>query len=49
MKLIPITMAVEPPEKVIDDAMKEAEHGDGEVRDHILDRMEIEWATHGDP
>mgnify|MGYP006914328314 FL=1 len=38
-------MAVEPPEEVITDAMEEAEHGDGEVRDHVLDRMEITWDT----
>ena len=42
-------MAVEPPEEVIADAKEEAEHGDGEVRDYVLDRMEIRWATHGDP
>lgn len=39
-------MAVEPPEEVIADAEKEAEHGDGEVRDYVLDRMEIRWETH---
>lgn len=42
-------MAVEPPEDVIADAIEEAEHGDGQVRDHVLDRMEITWDTNAEP
>ena len=45
MNVLPITMAIEPPEEVITDAKEEAEYGDGEVRDYVLDRMEITWET----
>jgi hypothetical protein len=49
VKVLPITMAIEPPEEVIADAIKEAEHGDGDMQDYVLNRMEIQWTTHGDP
>jgi hypothetical protein len=45
VNVLPITMAVEPPEEVITDAKKEAEHGDGDIHDYVLDRMEINWET----
>lgn len=41
-------MVVEPPEHVVRDAVEEAEHGDGQVHDHVLDRMEITWDTDTD-
>ena len=45
VKVLPITMAVEPPEEVIEAAAEEADHGDTSVEDQVADRLRIKWES----
>jgi hypothetical protein len=40
-----LTITIEVPEHVEQDAKQEADAGDGKLEDHITDRLRWEWQT----